>query len=155
MKRILIVLILMTGLLAARLPAAEAHEPKRIDCVKYSKMHALVVGSPAVERPAFLKCMERAASHRFEHCRGDYVRRNTCIIKLVFVGYEAAAVSVAWCESSLRTWASNGQYLGMFQMGSNERATYGHGPDARTQAEAAHRYFVASGRDWSPWECQP
>lgn len=65
------------------------------------------------------------------------------------------ALRVARCESGLRTTARNGQYLGLFQMGAWERRTYGHGDSALEQARAAHRYFVASGRDWSPWTCKP
>ena len=64
------------------------------------------------------------------------------------------AIAVAWCESRLHTSARNGQYLGLFQMGAYERRLFGHGPTAKTQAEAAHRYFVLSGRDWSPWGCR-
>jgi len=64
-----------------------------------------------------------------------------------------AAVSVAWCESRLNPSAQNGQYLGLFQMGETARRLYGHGPTAHEQAVAAHRYFVDSGRDWSPWSC--
>lgn len=64
------------------------------------------------------------------------------------------AVAVAWCESRLSTTARNGQYLGLFQMGSYARQLYGHGPTAREQAVAAQRYFVRSGRDWSPWSCR-
>jgi hypothetical protein len=64
------------------------------------------------------------------------------------------AVAVAWCESRLSTTARNGQYLGLFQMGSSERRLFGHGPTARDQAVAAHRYFLRSGRDWSPWGCR-
>ena len=64
------------------------------------------------------------------------------------------AVAVAWCESRLRPTAQNGQYLGLFQMGSYERQLFGHGSSAREQAVAAHRYFVRSGRDWSPWSCR-
>ncbi len=64
-------------------------------------------------------------------------------------------VAVAWCESGLTTTAQNGQYLGLFQMGSSERRLFGHGQTARAQAAAAHEYFVHSGRDWSPWSCKP
>jgi hypothetical protein len=64
------------------------------------------------------------------------------------------AVAVAWCESRLTTTAQNGQYLGLFQMGSYERSLFGHGNSALDQAQAAHRYFVRSGRDWSPWACR-
>jgi multidrug resistance efflux pump len=74
----------------------------------------------------------------------------------VFGGrYCRQAVAVAWCESRLTTTAQNGQYLGLFQMGSYERRLFGHGATARVQAEAAHTYFVRSGRDWSPWSCKP
>jgi hypothetical protein len=65
------------------------------------------------------------------------------------------ALSVSWCESRHSTTAANGQYIGLFQMGSNERRTYGHGDTAHQQAVAAHHYFVLSGRDWSPWSCKP
>ena len=64
------------------------------------------------------------------------------------------AISIAWCESRLSTTAQNGQYLGLFQMGSDERSLFGHGATAHAQAKAAHRYFVRSGRDWSPWSCR-
>jgi hypothetical protein len=69
--------------------------------------------------------------------------------------YCGQAVSVSWCESRLRTTAQNGQYLGLFQMGSYERQLFGHGSTAHQQAVSAHRYFVQSGRDWSPWSCKP
>jgi len=73
----------------------------------------------------------------------------------VFGSYCGQALAVSRCESGLQTDAQNGQYHGLFQMGSNERRIFGHGPTAVAQAKAAHRYFVASGRDWSPWSCKP
>lgn len=72
-----------------------------------------------------------------------------------FDRYCEQAIQVAWCESRLHTSARNGQYLGLFQMGSSARQLYGHGSTAHDQAVAAHRYFVSSGRDWSPWSCKP
>ena len=65
------------------------------------------------------------------------------------------ALEVAWCESRFSTEARNGQYLGLFQMGSSERRRYGHGHGSWSQARAAKRYFVASGRTWGPWSCKP
>ena len=73
----------------------------------------------------------------------------------VFGDYCQEALAVSRCESGLRTDAQNGQYLGLFQMGSNERRIYGHGPTATAQATAAHRYFIDSGRNWGPWSCKP
>ena len=71
----------------------------------------------------------------------------------VFEDHCQEAIAVAWCESHLSTTAQNGQYLGLFQMGSYERRLFGHGSTAHEQAVAAHRYFVRSGHDWSPWSC--
>ena len=73
----------------------------------------------------------------------------------VFGSYCREALQVARCESGVSTSAQNGQYLGLFQMGSSERRLFGHGETALQQAQAAFRYFVRSGRDWSPWSCKP
>jgi hypothetical protein len=73
----------------------------------------------------------------------------------VFKGHCSEALAVARCESNFSTHAQNGQYLGLFQMGLFARGQYGHGSSALTQARAAYRYFVESGRDWSPWTCKP
>ncbi|HEY1248824.1 MAG TPA: hypothetical protein VGE97_07555 [Nitrososphaera sp.] len=66
-------------------------------------------------------------------------------------------MSVVRCETggTYSIWARNGQYLGIFQMGSNERATYGHGNTAWQQAISAYRYFAASNYSWGPWSCKP
>ena len=78
------------------------------------------------------------------------------VICKVFGPYCAQALRVSWCESRYWVWAKNGQYHGLFQMGSSERRMFGHSyNNAWVQARAAHRYFVASGRDWSPWSCKP
>lgn len=76
------------------------------------------------------------------------------VIRAVFGRYARQALAVAWCESRFDVRAQNGQYLGLFQMGSYERSLFGHGSSAHRQALAAHRYFVLSGRDWSPWGCR-
>jgi hypothetical protein len=72
----------------------------------------------------------------------------------VFGRYCDQALAVAWCESGHQTTARNGQYLGLFQMGTYARQVAGHGDSAYEQARAAHRFFVVSGRDWSPWSCR-
>jgi hypothetical protein len=73
----------------------------------------------------------------------------------VFGRYCREALAVSWCEAKWNPRAHNGQYLGAFQMGSSERRLYGHGETVLEQARAALRYFLASGRDWSPWSCRP
>ena len=77
------------------------------------------------------------------------------VICRIFGPHCREAIAVARCESRLQTWARNGEYVGLFQMGVSERLLFGHGESAEVQARAALRYFVASGRDWSPWGCKP
>lgn len=75
----------------------------------------------------------------------------------IFGEYCSQALRVSACETghTYHVGASNGQYLGLFQMGDYARSRYGHGNTALEQARAAYRYFVDSGRDWSPWSCKP
>ncbi len=83
---------------------------------------------------------------------------NEQVIRQVFGVYGSQAVAVARCESGLSVWARNGQYENIFQMGYNERRTYGWhtvGSPAIVAARAAYRYFVASGHSWRAWECKP
>ena len=74
---------------------------------------------------------------------------------LTFGPYCAQALRVAWCESRWSVYARNGQYLGLFQMGSYARARFGHSWTALGQAQAAYGYFRASGYRWTPWTCKP
>lgn len=92
------------------------------------------------ERQRLLTAFERSPEKAICHVFGSYCRQ---------------ALQVARCESGVQTSAQNGQYLGLFQMGSSERRIFGHGESAVEQAQAAYRYFVRSGRDWSPWSCKP
>lgn len=62
------------------------------------------------------------------------------------------ALSVARCESGFRVTATNGQYFGVFQMGSAERARFGGSTtDPWDQVRAAYAYFRVAG--WAPWQC--
>jgi hypothetical protein len=105
------------------------------------------------QRPAVRELAERErARRRVEALLESPPRKAICA---VFRRYCRQALAVARCESHLRPEAQNGQYLGLFQMGLSERRLYGHGATPYQQAVAAHRYFLASGRDWSPWTCKP
>ena len=146
--------------------------------VRFFQSHRWLLRDPrfATEAKARLDTAQRhlaATKARTERARLEVARRMAATAKRkelrflaslrtpekaichVFGSYCDQALQVARCESGLRTSAENGQYLGMFQMGSNERALFGHGTSALEQAKAAHRYFVRSGRDWSPWSCKP
>lgn len=98
---------------------------------------------------ALRKCKRYRKQHAWNHRCGGTVKT----IKCVFGRHGDEAVRVARCESGLDTGAINGQYYGLFQMGVNERATYGDGRTALLQSQAAHRYFLDAG--WRPWSCQP
>jgi hypothetical protein len=61
------------------------------------------------------------------------------------------AMRIVKCETggTYTPWSANGQHLGIFQMGSHERATYGHGNNVWAQAKAAYAYFRDAG--FGPW----
>lgn len=68
----------------------------------------------------------------------------------------AQAVRVATCESSGDPYATNGQYLGLFQLGAWARSRYLHGPwySGWANARAARALWRANGRSWrGQWEC--
>ena len=94
-----------------------------------------------------------AGSSRYTYAQ---IKRAVCT---VFGPRCEEAMGVVACETgeTYDVWAGYGkhQYLGLFQMGERERARYGHAWNPWAQARAAYRYFVASGSDWSPWQCMP
>jgi len=103
---------------------------------------------------ARLERLERQ-QRRARHLAAVKVETPRQVICRVFGPYCGEALRVAQCESGFRTDAQNGQYLGLFQMGYEERQLFGHGPTAEAQVRAAYRYFVVSGWNWSPWSCKP
>ena len=72
----------------------------------------------------------------------------------VFGPYCQQAVAVAWCESRLSTTAQNGQYLGLFQMGSNERRLFGHGDTALRPGHRRASLLRELGSGLEPMELQ-
>lgn len=85
-------------------------------------------------------------------------REPVVAINVVFREHREEAKSVAWCESRWSTYAKNGQYENIFQMGEWERRTYGWhtvGSNPLVAARAAYRYFAATGYSWRPWQCRP
>lgn len=112
-------------------------------------------------------------------CHGERQRADSDVryaIRLVFQGpgdprypYDAAeqAIRVAWCESRWTTTDITGQYVGVLQLGTSERAEYGLGAYASgdggvasgasivLQVRSGYRMFVAAGRSWARWQCRP
>jgi hypothetical protein len=92
------------------------------------------------------------AMYRTLASSGGSVRSVICS---VFGSACSEALAVVRCESGFSIHAVNGQYLGLFQMGSAERArfaTIGYST-AYQQTVAAHNYYMVSG--WAPWSCRP
>jgi hypothetical protein len=118
-----------------------------------ARRHLAATKAKAARARAELARRQRAAERR--RLYAQLARSPEKAICHVFGRYCKQALQVARCESGYRTTAENGQYRGLFQMGSSERQLFGHGMSALAQAKAAYRYFVRSGRDWSPWSCKP
>lgn len=109
---------------------------------------------------AYLRWAARLWVVRNRHARQRYyaiVNDPIRSIRSTFGRYGDQAVAVAGCETggTYSVYASNGQYLGLFQMGDYAREKYGHSTSALGQARAAYHYFSDEGYDWSPWECKP
>lgn len=73
------------------------------------------------------------------------------------------AMAVVKCETggTYSTWASNGQYVNIFQMGSHERSIFGWhilGSSVWKAAKAARAYYNYEIRHgnwgWHPWDCR-
>jgi hypothetical protein len=159
--RIMITMIIFLVIMgAAWTPSSSAHGISTTDCrlvARYTE------GSVYVKRASAAGCMEHRSNHlmahRIQRCSdaypSDYRPRNACTIRAVFGAQGDKAVAVSWCESSLRTWADNGEHEGLFQVSSNwRRSISGFGPSAREQAVHALKVFRAVGSRWSPtWDC--
>jgi len=149
---------------------------KSTSVIRFFATHRWLLSDPRFEKEAALRLgiarrtlaasRARATRARMELARrteqlererllASFERSPQKAICHVFGSYCGQALRVARCESGYSVHAQNGQYLGLFQMGSSERRLFGHGETALEQAQAAYRYFVRSGRDWSPWSCKP
>jgi hypothetical protein len=86
-----------------------------------------------------------------EGANADYYTAARKAVCYYFGEYCSQAMQIVRCETggTYYPWAQNGQYLGIFQMGSRERAKYGHGSNVWAQAKAAYAYFKDAG--WHPW----
>lgn len=90
--------------------------------------------------------------------RRKNARRTARVIHDVFTHRKKAhqAQKVVGCESGfrVRVKSSNGEYWGLFQMGSGARDAYDWGWTRRKQTRAAHEYYLDAG--WDPWAyCAP
>lgn len=132
--------------------------------IRFFESHRWLLSDPRFRREAALRLTSARRSLASTQAKVQRARAELLEQRLrspekaichVFGSHCQQALQVARCESGYETGAQNGQYLGLFQMGSSERQLFGHGPTALEQAKAAYRYFLRSGRDWSPWSCKP
>lgn len=92
------------------------------------------------------------------HLRRHAVNVGFCGGAENWCGLGGQAWSVAGCEAGPQRspWASNGIYLGMFQVSSYwRRIIPGFAMNGWAQAKHAYRVFVITGRSWAHWSCQP
>lgn len=129
--------------------------------IRFFLNHPRQAASPAGQRVLWrlvsrLSAQVRSLQYARAHPPSNYELARRAIYA-VFGPYADQAMRVSYCETggTYSPTASNGQYLGLFQMGDFARGRYGHGASALEQARAAYAYFVDSGRDWSPWSCKP
>ena len=139
---------------------AQIAEARRVanECMKALGVRPFDVSKARPQGAEYRAWVLRLWQERARTCKTIlYGARNNIVTAAVvaFGEYAGQALAVAKCESGHSPNAQNGQYLGAWQMGSSERDLFGHGSDFLSQAMAANRYFVLSGRDWSPWSCKP
>lgn len=88
------------------------------------------------------------------HCQSHKLSPPAAVRCVFPARAQAKALRVMWCESKNNPRAKNGQYRGLFQMGSRERATYAYTGYSTPlqQVQAAHNLWTWRG--WQPWSCQ-
>lgn len=70
------------------------------------------------------------------------------------IGRTGQAMAVAYCESTLNRFATNGQYVGLFQLGSHHYHRLRGKPYSHAYANArAAAEIVAADGHWGQWEC--
>jgi hypothetical protein len=69
----------------------------------------------------------------------------------------AAMRRVAHCESTMRPWATNGQYVGLFQTGTAfwSNTPFSAFPRTDPYANALATAHVVAHQGWRQWECKP
>jgi hypothetical protein len=108
---------------------------------------ALLVGSKAVASTDKTKkaILWAFCGHKYKWCN---------------LGKEAIAVSRCETGGTFSIYSENGQYRGLFQMGEEERGTWGFGNNAWDQATAAYKMYRWTSRHekgarWHRWSCRP
>ena len=125
----------------------------RVSAQRQLRLHTLSLARVRKQAAAaMLALAEKAKARRLAAV--ESAKPETVICR-VFGPHCREALAVSRCESGLSTSAQNGQYLGLFQMGTTARRLYGHGPSALEQARAAYHYFADAGHGWGPWSCKP
>ncbi len=164
--RISAALIMSVGLALMVSPAtAGAHRVTNDICAD-AALEATQKHAPATRSEFQLRyaaCRAAGARHNSRHVAACNATTSAfAAIDCVWPAHLApTAKRLADCESTASdpsphpnngVWAGNGEYLGLFQMGSSERAahgTYGRGSAPIVQARAG--YSLYRSRGWQPW----
>jgi hypothetical protein len=113
---------------------------------------AIIFAAIATDADASDGCKPPPSAAKIASLDTEYPRFKRALVHHFGRSWKEAAI-VSWKEGTWHWWATNGQYLGTFQMGSGERNRYGHSNTLAGQAAAAARYW--RGHGWGPWQCKP
>ena len=141
---------------------ASAHTVTRADCRQVASLYPpgstirRIVGrtcSGLADRHARVHTCARTDLSPFAaiDCTWPPALRSSAKVLAECESTASASASIARARG-LGRWAVNGQYRGMFQLGTNERAAHGEyrvGDDARRQARSALSLY--RDRGWQPW----
>lgn len=162
MTRLLVIAALgLAAFAAVTLAQTPAPEPPATD--RGGDMPGVV--TRPVSRDKFVKAVAgwRAARDRVRSLERT-LRHEPSVAEALSVASIAYGVprgelsSVAWCESTHRAHARNGQYRGIFQQGPMFEATpYGRAGLSvwSPYAAALSTAYVVAQQGWRQWECKP
>lgn len=99
-----------------------------------------------------VRALERVVRHE------PTVQEALTLASVVYGVPRGELAAVAWCESTHRPWARNGQYRGLLQLGPIFNSTPYRGLDVFSpyvNVLAGAYIWRTGGRSWAPWECSP
>lgn len=121
--------------------SAQAHQVDREDCEKQ-------------------RCLQWRLRHHGMHYQHmprpnqEQVRSILCYHWKTWEGCRQAII-VAWGESNLRWYETNGQYCSVMMMGSGERKRWRANPCRHAGRNIAGARDYYEGYRWGPWSCKP
>ena len=156
MRKILMSILLTLAIIIVLPTIATAHFPTSGDC--WRNAHRI---SPHGIGKKYNACMWWRVRHIGKHYQ-TLAHPTVTQTKFIICSYWKVpsrcrkAWIVAWKESSFYWGATNGQYCSVYQMGAQERTTYGANPCHHGGNNIRGAYLYDGGRAiFGPWQCKP